>query len=394
MTALLELRPETRPYEPLGAARTLIESHDLEILIDGPAGTGKTRAVCEKCHLLCQEVAGIRILWLRATRVSMTESVLVTFETKVVPVGDPMLFGPDRRYRHKYAYPNGSEIILGGLDNVDRVMSTEYDMICVFEATEISENDWETLNTRMRNHVLPYQQQIADCNPSYPRHWLIMRTRSDLMRRIPSRFEDNPSITPGYLVQLSRLSGHRRARLYEGLWAAAEGLVYPDVGQCFVDHREPPVGRLVGGLDFGWSNPLAALGGTAYKGEDDRTHIYVWYERYKSKTPMSEHAKSLPRGHVWWADPSAPESIVELRRAGHKVRGAVNDIEIGVNAVNTRVEAGTLHISRRCKALAAELEAYHYDPDKVSEKPVDEFNHACDALRYLVMGVDRGRVAR
>jgi phage terminase large subunit len=83
-----------------------------------------------------------------------------------------------------------------------------------------------------------------------------------------------------------------------------------------------------------------------------------------------------------------------MRRAGIRCVPAMNDILIGINAVNARIDSGTLHISDRCKALKAECEAYHYPDDKSTEKPVDEFNHAMDALRYLVMGVDKGKVAR
>jgi len=394
MTAILEFPPEARAYQPHGAARDLFYSHDREVLIEGPAGTGKTRAICEKCHIIAQDVPGVRILWVRATRASMTESVLATFAQKVLPPNDPLAFGPTRQNRHSYKYPNGSEIIIGGLDKPERIMSTEYDIICVFEATETRLNDWEMLLTRGRNWVLPWQQQIADCNPSHQRHWLIMRARAGVMRHLQSRHTDNPALTPDYLSDLdNNLSGHRRARLFEGLWVAAEGLVYPNAEKCFVPHTQPPVGTLVGGMDFGWSNPFAALGGTFYKADDDLWHLYVWYERYKTQCTIGEHAKALPTGHVWYADPSAAESIIELNRAGHKTRKAINDILIGVNAVNSRMEAGTLHISDQCTALRAELGAYHYPDNKESEKPVDEFNHACDALRYLVMGVDRGRVA-
>ena len=387
------LDPMTRPYIPLGAARDLFYSSAREVLIEGPAGTGKTRAICEKCHLLCQTIPGLRVAWMRQTRSSMTESVLVTFEQKVLPPGDPILRGPQRAFRHSYVYPNGSEIVTGGLDNPEKIMSTEWDIIAVFEATEIKQDAWEKLITRGRNYAIPWQQQIADCNPSHQRHWLIMRARAGMMQHLPSRHTDNPAVTDEYLDSLSGLSGHRRARLYEGLWVAAEGLVYPDAERCFVEHVTPPAGILVGGIDFGWSNPFCALGGTAYIGDDERTHIYIWYERYLKQTFISDHAKALPTGHVWDADPSEPDSIVELNRGGHRTRKAINDIIVGVNAVNRRIMEGTLTISDRCRALRAELAAYRYPEDKMSEKPVDEYNHACDALRYVIMGVDRGKVA-
>ena len=396
MTTVLEYPAEVCAYEPLGAAEALLYSQDREVLIEGPAGTGKTRAIIEKCHVLCDTIPGVRVLWVRATRASMTESVLVTFEERVLPPGSPIKSGARRFSRHSYRYPNGSEIIVGGLDNVDRIMSTEYDIICVFEATEIRLNDWEKLLTRGRNWKVSYQQQIADCNPSHQRHWLIMRARSGQMRHLQSRHSDNPALTQNYLADLANnLTGHRRARLYEGLWVAAEGLVYPRAETCFCEHIEPPMGTLVGGIDFGWSDPFCALAGTSYYDTgDEQWHLHIWYERYKSQCTIAEHARALPTGVVWYADPSEPQSIIELNRAEHRTRKAVNDILVGVNAVSSRIEQGTLHISDRCRALRAELSAYHYPEDKTSEKPVDEFNHACDALRYMVMGVDRGRVAK
>ena len=394
MTVAIDtLDAATRPYRPYGAASELFYSHDREILIEGPAGTGKTRAILEKCHLLCQEAPHIRVLWVRATRAAMSESVLATFEQKVLPEDSPIAHGPRRENRHAYHYPNGAQIVLGGLDKVDRIMSSDYDVICVFEATEVKLDDWEKLMTRGRNYKLPWQQQIADCNPAGPRHWLLQRAKAGTMAHLRSVFEDNPSIDPKYLLDLAALTGHRRARLYEGRWMAASGAVYPDIERCFVDHIDPPPGRLVGGIDFGWTNPFAALGGTVYIDEDGKNILYVWYERYKKRTLISEHAKALPTGHVWWADPSEPGSITEIRRADHGIYKAHNSILVGINAVSRRIDDGRLKISKRCSALHAEVEAYRYREDSDSEKPLDELNHACDALRYLVMGVDQGRVA-
>ena len=97
-----------------------------------------------------------------------------------------------------------------------------------------------------------------------------------------------------------------------------------------------------------------------------------------------------------WITPDDSDSIAELRRAGVKVRGAKNDIMLGVDAVNARIYTRRLRISRECKAMIAESEEYRYpeeDDEVVGEKPVDEHNHALDALRYMVMGLDWRHVA-
>ena len=66
---------------------------------------------------------------------------------------------------------------------------------------------------------------------------------------------------------------------------------------------------------------------------------------------------------------------------------------VGIDAVNARIKSGTLRISTRCTALRAEAQSYRYPTDKITETPIKEMDHAIDALRYLVMGVDRRRVA-
>lgn len=409
-----------RTYTPYGAVHSVWQSRKEEMLIAGPAGTGKTRGVLEKLNLAAMKYPGMRGLIVRKTRVSLTESVLVTFEDHVLPELSPIKEGPHRSHRMAYHYPNGSEIVLGGLDKTDRFMSTEYDMICVFEATEITEDDLERLITRLRHGIMPYQQIICDCNPAGPLHWLKTRSDGSKMLRFDSTHMDNPLLYDHKKKQwtregkryrgiLSELGGHRRDRLFLGAWAAAEGLVYPGLEGCFIEPmQEIPVGRYFGGMDFGWNDPFAALGAVQYAPadmdldeaiEEQRDILYVFYERYKRKTSLSVHGAAIksvyPEGYGrWFADPSRPGSIRDLRKAGITVRGARNDILTGIDAVDARINSGRLLISEECKALRAEGQSYKYPEDKEGEKPVDEFNHAMDALRYLVMGVDADRIAK
>lgn len=112
-------------YEPKGAALELLDCQAPEVLIEGPAGTGKSRAAMEKLNYLCETVPGIRCLVCRGTRTSLTESVLVTYETKVLWPGHPAISGDaSRANRHSYDYPNGSTIVTGGLDKPERLYST------------------------------------------------------------------------------------------------------------------------------------------------------------------------------------------------------------------------------------------------------------------------------
>ncbi len=404
---------EELPYQPVGAAEELFYTRGREILLAGPAGTGKTRAVLEKMYLCMQKYSSMRCLLARKTRASLTQSALVTLEEKVLPAGHPMRRGVTRGRRTGYVLGNGSELVLGGLDNADRVMSSEYDMILVCEATEITLSDWEKLLTRLRHGVMPYQQAVAECNPSHPGHWLNVRADAGLMQRLISRHVDNPVFFnrrtgkftvagQTYLSTLERLSGVRRKRLLEGLWAAPEGLVY----EAFADHviSGPPENAGEGssakpvavcaGVDWGWRDPAAALVGVVRA--DGR--LYVVEEFYARRMPLEELVEKivalLKRWNVEWcfADRSRPDLINMMCRQDVACRKApLVSIAAGISVVESRLLADKLKIYSCCHNLIQEAAEYQYGPDQTLEKkmiPQAGGDHAMDALRYMITGLE------
>ncbi|MDB5310254.1 MAG: phage terminase large subunit, partial [Gemmataceae bacterium] len=180
-----------------GANKIAFESRDEEVLLAGPAGTGKTATWLAKCWTVCQNYSGARVLVVRKTRESLTETVLVTFERDILGPGSIVLARNPilRRVRQSYHHPNGSVVVLGGLDKPDKTLSSEYDLVYVPEATDLTLVDWETLGRSLRAGRVPYQQIVADCNPTTPHHWLYQRCQppgSGRCRLIRSRHEDNP----------------------------------------------------------------------------------------------------------------------------------------------------------------------------------------------------------
>jgi phage terminase large subunit len=194
---------------------------------------------------------------------------------------------------------------------------------------------------------------------------------------------------------------------YDGLFVAIEGQVYPSFPSCIQDIPSDELaeilnqeGQFYGGLDFGWNDPFCALSGFLHYTSDI---LYVWYERYRSQTILEMHADSLPklpdRSICWYAEHN-PEAIAKLRKGGHFVKrapkfakgSASSAIMNGILAVNARINSKKLIvIKQRCPALIAEAETYIY-PEKneeiIGDKPIDKDNHALDALRYMIMGID------
>jgi len=407
----------TNDYRPVGGARELLLSREKEVLLAGPAGTGKTRAALEKMYLCLLRFERMRALLVRKTRVSLTQSALVTLEEKVIPRGDAVLCGPTRACRNSYTFANGSQLVVGGMDNADRVMSSEYDMVLACEATELTLEDWEKLITRLRNGKMPFQQAIAECNPSYPNHWLNTRAANGLMQRINSIHQDNPVYFDHgkndwteegklYLSTLQRLSGVRRRRLLDGVWAAPEGLVYEsfadhilEAGEDFdLDKLPAKVRRVCAAVDWGWHDPAAVV--VAAECEDNV--IYIIDEIYATELPTPELIKKCVRMvgrwnvDVWYADRARPDLMNLFGRYDMVMRTPkMVSVEGGIARVDSRLLTDGLKIYDRCGALINEATQYQYGTktgengtEKTAQKALRGKDHAMDALRYLVTGME------
>lgn len=414
-------------YVPYGACKKVQKLELPEMVVSGPAGTGKSRACLEKIHYLAQHYPGSRYLIVRKTRASLTESALQTFEQWVLGFDHPMLLdGPQRRFRQNYRYPNGSEIIVGGLDKPSRIMSTEYDLVFVQEAIELTEEDWETLTTRLRNNVLPFQQLLADTNPSFPTHWLKQRCDQGATKMLDSRHENNPRLwdhdrkewTPEgtkYIGKLDRLTGARKQRLRYGKWVQAEGVVHENYDPAIhlIDRFEIPQDwqrfRVV---DFGFTNPFVCQ----WWAIDGDGRMYRYREIYMTQRTVKVHSgkiKKLSEGESISAtvcDHDA-EDMATLRENGIPTTPARKAVSVGLQRVEERLKkAGdekprifflrdslvesdhSLADAKKPWSTEQEFEGYVWANKATKEEPVKENDHGMNATRYAVMQVDEGRI--
>jgi hypothetical protein len=217
-------------------------------------------------------------------------------------------------------------------------------------------------------------------------------------KRIRITWRDCPRISPEFIVEETRALGPDWVRQeYECAFNSLEGLVYPDFALALVDDWPEPAGRPVGGIDFGWRNPFAAVWGVL----DRDDVLWIAGERYRRETPLHEHAAALQehREVAWYADPAGRTEIEELRAANLTVRAGDNDLRPGIAAVTARLRTGRLKVRRdACPNLIAEAQLYRYPTASeralAGELPVDEHNHALAALRYLVSRLDARFLAR
>lgn len=225
-------------YAPRGACASLIFNTQRELLISGPAGTGKTLAGLTKLDYCARAYPGARALLVRKSRSDLSDTAMVTFEQDVLGVDHPMVLnGPKRPWRRSYLYPNSSEIVLGGMDRPGKMLSSFFDLIYWVQAEEGNLWAYETLLTRLRGQALPFRQMMSDCNPESPLHWLKMRCDAGIATYLDSDHTDNPLLWDletndwtefglEYIATLDRLTGSRKLRLRFGKWAVPEGAIY------------------------------------------------------------------------------------------------------------------------------------------------------------------------
>lgn len=424
-------------YEPRGAARELFHSRDSEVVMAGAAGTGKSLACLFRVHLAALSTPGIRCLIARKTGVSLGSTTLVSFEKKVaaaaLAAGVVTWFGGSAREAPSYRYSNGSTINVGGLDKPEKVLSSEYDLIFVDEATEITITDWETLGTRLRNGILSWQQQIAACNPVHPTHWIKQRANAGQLNLLTSLHRDNPAYVNAdgtltkagtdYMAKLDALTGVRRLRLRDGIWAAAEGLVYdgfdPAVHVANQSAVKPEWARWWC-IDFGYTNPFV----WQEWAEDPDGRLYLYREIYRTKRLVEDHARDIlklvapggqwasPRPRAIICDHDAEDRATLERHLGMGTSPAKKTVKDGIQAVQSRLRPagdGKPRLYVCTDALTArdtdlveakkpcsteeEFVGYVWDaqPGKPpKEQPVKADDHGMDAMRYIVAERDLG----
>ena len=242
------------------------------------------------------------------------------------------------------------------------------------------------------------------CNPDHPEHFVRREYIDNENIDVKSwhfTLDDNPVLSDEYKRELkASYSGVFYDRYILGKWVLAEGAVYSEFDQNLhvVDAVDLPDDWMrIRGIDFGYTNPFVCLWGAV----DYDGRLYIYDEHYQAKALMKVHAEAIKRrpGRFAWsvADHDA-QDVAELRAEGIETKHAKKDVSFGIQKVKARLKVQPdgyprLFISRKCKNLLRELGLYRWADTRVGnekEEPLKQDDHAMDALRYMVMELDRG----
>lgn len=243
-----------------------------------------------------------------------------------------------------------------------------------------------------------------NCNPAGPHHWFKLEWIDKLTEkhaiRIHFEMEDNPSLSAKVIDRYKRMySGVFYDRFIRGLWVLSEGIIFDNFNKDTMV-KEPPTdvtaNQYYVSIDYGTQNATVFLLWARY----DKQWYCVdeWYysgrDSSRQKTD-EEYSKELSefvgdkKVNVI-VDPSAASFIAQLRKDGFNVVKAKNDVLDGIRATQVAMNKGSIYFSCKCKNLFTEFASYIWDEkatERGEDKPVKQFDHACDALRYFVYTV-------
>lgn len=301
--------------------------------------------------------------------------------------------------------PTGQKILFRGLNDPMSITSitVEHGYLCwcwFEEAYQINnEDDFNKVDMSIRGKLPEgyFKQIIITFNPWSEKHWL------------KKRFFDSPdsntlALTTTYecnewlgdddraLFEQMKINNPRRYNI-EGLgnWGIAEGLVYENfIEQEFdyMDISKRAGAKTVFGLDFGYTNdPTAFIAAIV---DQENKELYIFDEHYQKAMTNEDIANMIKyKGYskeTITADSAEPKSIDDIKSKGiYRIKAAKKGKDSILNGIQN-IQDYKIIIHPKCENFLIEINNYVWSNKNgiVINKPIDDFNHLMDALRYAM----------
>lgn len=350
----------------------------------------------------CLAVPKTTVSICRATLPSLKGSVLRDFIEILQRIGEYN----DKCYNKTdliYTFPNGSWVEFFSCDNETKLRGRKRKILFVNEANELKFLEWQQLQLRTT------QFSIIDYNPSFSdEHWICEVNKDPRTYHFISTYKDNPFLEQKVIDEIESLK-RKNYSLWQiyglGQQAQVEGLVFRNVD---VVERIPETGyrrRRFLGVDFGYTNDPTAIVDVLI--EEETKTLYIDELCYRTSMLTSDIVAELkPQGIVKVISESAdPRLVQEIYRAGINIHPVVK-YQGSVEAGLTKMQEYKIVITKHSTNVIKEFRNYTYSQDKEGKwlnTPIDVWNHAIDAIRYVVMSeilggqrkpIDRDRIAK
>lgn len=362
---------------------------------------GGTRS--SKTYSACQ----LLVLWLFTGQISATQRI-ETGIASIVRKSLPALKASAYRdiieilhdldlYKHVKEHKTDKTISFGprmieffSADDQQKVRSRKRNILLCVEANELGfKSDFYQLAIRTTDKIL------IDFNPDDPDIWINTEleqkraaTKKDV-EVIVSNYKWNPFLdeeTIGEIEYTKQVDPELWQVYGKGEYGKITGLIYKNV--TVIEDFPEDIKTLVYGLDFGFNDPMALV----KVGVND-LDLYLDELYYKRNTIPSELIEELPgfgigvKDYIYY-DSSRPGSGKEIRNAGYRLARPSQKGQGSLIDGILKLKKYRWHVTARSQNLLSELRKYKWEVDNngevVENKPIDQYNHALDAVRYGV----------
>ena len=315
----------------------------------------------------------------RKTLPALKKSVLKDF---IAILESMQLYNPDDYNKTEGTYVlNSSVFEFFSVDNEQKIRGSKRNYLFLNEANELSYEDFFQLQIRTTEQI------FADYNPSDNISWIydLIEQRIDDVSFFKTTYRDNTFLDESIVKEIEKLrdTDEDYYRIYGmGERGGSRELVY-NFHMC---QRVPDYAQLLGiGVDFGFTNDVTAIV-QVYRHEQN---VYINELIYQTHLTISDIVSMLKQYGIdrqeMIADWSEPRSVEELKRAGFNIKSTTNkSINQGIDIL----KRFKIHVTEDSTNVINELQRYKWLKDKdglMLNKPIDAFNHAMDAMRYVAL---------
>ncbi len=290
----------------------------------------------------------------------------------------------------RYKFANGSYIEFFSADDDSKLRGARRDRLYMNEANNLSFHAYTELAARTKQSV------ILDWNP-VNEFWF----HSELMQDedvdfLILTYKDNEACPKSAMDFIEKARVKAETSEYWANWykvyglgqvGTLQGAIYEDFE--VVEGIDVSRAKFVAlGLDWGFSNDPTALV-AIYRQGDCLLIQELLYSTGLTNQDIADKLRSLGITRAWEivADSAEPKSIEEIYRLGFNIKPAEKGPDSIRNGIDI-LKRFKLQVTKDSTNLIKELRSYTWATDKEGKNtgvPIDSFNHACDAMRYVAL---------
>lgn len=341
--------------------------------------------------------AGHRILFTRYTLTSAHISIIPEFQHKIEEAGWGDYFEINSQ---EIRMPgNGNEIIFKGIktssgNQTANLKSLQGITTWVLDEAEelIDESTFDKIDLSIRTSNIQ-NRIILILNPTTKEHWIYKRffegkwspgdngVMGEVTYIHTSYIDNKKHLSPSFLNQVEEVrikNPDKYRHIIMGGWLdKAEGVIFSNWSRGEFDLSLP----CYYGLDFGFSVDPTALVRVAISGKKIYVQLCVYETNLTSNRIIEKVRQNVKGKELIIADSSEPRLIQELIDSGFNVQPSVK----GADSIRSGIILLQSYEIIVCDSPEIEVELNNYVwSDRKSNTPIDLYNHAIDAIRYIV----------